>query len=259
MEIIMKYDVVIPCHPKDIENLRQTVKSLKHLANKRKIYIISPTAIYLGEDLEYFNIEDKSFDKLFTIEMIKERWQKECSHFAYRASWIYQQLIKLYVFKVITDLTENFIFLDSDTMILQSLDFDTKKFQYSIPAENHIPYKDNYKKMTGFHAQNFSFISHHMMFKKEYLNELISHVENLHQKTFVEVLLDSIDYTIQSPFAEQEIYGNWMYEKHKDICEYRQLKSIDIAYIPNDEQLKQLGMFFNFASSHAWIRGIEAR
>jgi hypothetical protein len=253
------YDVVIPCHPKDAQNLEQTIKSLKHISNKRKTYVISPSFIDLNIDDEYKIILDNNFDKYFSVDKIKIRWQKEFPNFAYRASWIYQQLIKLFCFKVIEDLTESFVFLDSDTMILRDLNFKTDKFQYSIPTENHYPYKQNYNKMTGLNAQNFSFICHHMMFKKEYLNELINHVENLHNRSFFEVLLDSIDYTNQSPFAEQEIYGNWVYEKHNDICEHRQLKTTNINFIPNDEQLKELSNHFDMVSSHAWLRGIEAR
>jgi len=257
--ILDKFDIVIPCHPKDKDNLIQSVKSLRNLSNKRKVYIISPDKIDLGIPDEYNYISDSSFDKYFTIEQIKQRWITECPHFAYRASWIYQQLIKLFSYKVIEDLTESFLFLDSDTMILKDIDFNTSKFQFSIPQENESCYKKCYKYMTSLNAENFSFISHHMMFKKEYLNELISYIERLHNKDFFNVLLDSMDYTIQSPFSEWELYGNWVFRNHSEICECRQLKAIDINYIPNDEQMKELGKQFDLVSSHAWIRGIQAK
>jgi hypothetical protein len=257
--ILNKFDIVIPCHPKDKESLVQAVKSLRNLSKKRKIYIISPDKIDLGIQDEYNYISDSLFDTYFTICEIKKRWLIECPKFAYRSSWIYQQLIKLFCYKVIEDLTESFIFLDSDTMILRDINFDTNKFQFSIPKENHIPYKQSYKYMTGLNAENFSFISHHMMFKKEYLDEMINYIENLHGKKFFEILLDSIDYRIASGFAEQELYGNWVYCKHREICEYRQLKSSDVNYIPSDEQMKTLSQQFDLVSSHAWIRGIEAK
>lgn len=252
------FDIVIPCHPKDRDTLVQAVKSLRNLSNKRRIYIISPEKIDLGIPDEYYHISDSVFDPYFTIAEIKKRWLAEYPHFAYRASWVYQQLIKLFCYKVIDDLTESFIFLDSDTMVLRDINFDTDKFQYSIPHENHIPYKQSYKYMTGLDAQNFSFIFHHMMFKKEYLDELIQHIESLHNNKFLNVLLDSLDYTTQSPFAEQELYGNWVYEKHNEICELRQLQSRDLNFIPDDEQMKLLSQLFDLVSSHAWIRGIEA-
>lgn len=254
-----KFDVVIPCHPKDSQNLTQTVKSLRNLKDKNRTYIISPSPIDLNIPDEYYNISDSEFDNLFTINQIKERWTRECEKFAYRSSWVYQQLIKLFCYQKIQDLTECFLFLDSDTMIARNIDFDINKFQYSIPQENHQYYKNSYKKMTGLDAQNFSFISHHMMFKKEYLSEMISHIENLHNDTFFNVLLNSIEYDTQSPFAEQEMYGNWMYEKHNDLCECRQLKMTDIGAIPTDLQLIRLGVDYDLVSSHAWLRGIEAR
>jgi hypothetical protein len=238
--ILNNFDIVIPCHPKDKENLVQTVKSLRNLSNKRKIYIISPDKIDLGVTDEYHYISDSSFDTYFTVHEIKKRWLTECPKFSYRSSWIYQQLIKLFCYKVIEDLTESFIFLDSDTMILRDINFDTNKFQFSIPQENHIGYKKSYKCMTGLDAENFSFIYHHMVFKKEYLDEMVNYIEKLHGKKFFEVLLDSIDYTDPSAFAEQELYGNWVYAKHREICEHRQLKSSDINYIPSDEQMKMI-------------------
>jgi hypothetical protein len=82
---------------------------------------------------------------------------------------------------------------------------------------------------------------------------------NLHNDTFFNVLLNSMEYDTQSPFAEQEMYGNWMYEKHNDLCERRQLKMTDIGAIPTDLQLIRLGVDYDLVSSHAWLRGIEAR
>lgn len=254
-----EFDIVIPCHPKDSDNLIQTIKSLRNLSKKRKIYVISPLEINLNLEDQYLHIKDCLFDKYFTIDEIKKRWLTEYPSLAYRSSWIYQQLIKLFSYKVIDDLTESFIFLDSDTMILRDINFDTDKFQFSIPQENHIPYKISYKYMTGLDAENFSFIFHHMMFKKQYLDEIINHVESLHGKSFVDVVLDSIDYSQSSAFAEQELYGNWVYTKHREICELRQLKSTNLNFIPNDDQMKFLSRDFDLVSSHAWIRGIEAR
>ena len=253
------FDIVIPCHPKDSINLSQCIKSLRNLSLKRKVYVISPEKIDLEIPDTFEHVEDSVFDDLFTIKQIRERWEKEYSHFAYRSSWVYQQLLKLFCYQKIEDLTESFLFLDSDTMILKDIPFDTNKFQYSIPQENHQAYKNSYRKMTGLEAQNFSFISHHMMFKKEYLEEMIRHVESLHNQTFLKVLLESIEYNTQSPFAEQEIYGNWVYEKHNDICEQRQLKSRDINFIPNEGQIQELSQHFDLVSSHAWLRGIEAK
>jgi|TARA_R100000482_G_C5094117_1_gene132329 hypothetical protein len=254
-----KFDIVIPCHPKDSDNLRQTIKSLKNLSNKGDIYVISPEPINLNIADEYHHVSDSVFDDMFTIDEIKERWAKENTQFSYRASWIYQQLLKLFCYKKIEHLTESFMFLDSDTMILRDIDFDTDKFQYSIPQENHMSYKKTYNKMTGLEAENFSFICHHMMFKKEYLDELVSHVENLHGDSFFNVMLNSMEYDNQSPFAEQEMYGNWVYAKHNEICEYRELKTKDVGFIPSDFQLIAMASDFDMVSSHAWLRGIEAR
>ena len=254
-----KFDIVIPCHPKDSQNLRQVIKSLKNLSNKGDVYIISPEVIDLQIKEEYKCINDSEFDDLFTIQQIKDRWIQKDSQFAYRSSWVYQQLLKLFCHRKIENLTDSFLLLDSDTMILRDIDFDVNKFQYCIASENHIPYKVTYKNMTGFEAENFSFIYHHMMFNKKYLDEFIDHVETLHKSSFFDALLNCMSYDNQSPFSEWDSYGNWVYRNHNDVCKQRQLKARNLNYIPNDFQMIQMSSDFDIVSSHAWMRGVEAK
>jgi len=253
------FDVVIPCSPKDNDNLKQTLRSLRNLRGWRSIYIISPEPVSLDTGVPYKEVRDSAFDSLFTLARIKARWLQEFPDMAYRSSWVYQQLLKLYCPQVIPDLLDSFLFLDSDTMVLRDLNLDPAKFQYSIPSENHTPYKENYYRLTGLTAQSFSFINHHMMYRRLYLQEIFDHVHRCHWKPFFDVLLDSLDYTIQSTMAEQEIYGNWMYFHHRDICEYRHLNTSDLNYIPSDSQLTDLAQQYDLVSSHAWLRGIENR
>lgn len=252
-----KFDIVIPCHPKDKDVLHKSIQSLSKLSNKQNVYIVSPAKIDIDEN--FFYINDNEFDEHFTISKIKERWTKECSRFAYRASWIYQQLIKLYAHKVIKNLSKSYLILDSDTIVTNDLHIDPDKFQYCIAKENHQPYKTTFNKLTKINALNFSFIYHHMLFTKNIVEELLNYVEKLHKKSFVDALLDSMSYDNQSPFSEWDTYGNWVYLNHYKICVHRQLRSTDLCYIPNENQLQVLSKNFDLVSSHGWLRGIEAQ
>jgi len=256
---VNNFDVIIPCHPKDEIILTRVIKSLDCLSNKRSVYIISPSKIDLKiSNDKYTLIYDKDFDHLFTIDQIKTAWNNKFPHFAYRASWIYQQLLKLHAHKIIKNLSESYLALDADTIVLNDLHIDTNKFQYCIAKENHAPYKKTYWNLTKKQPVDFSFIYHHMVFNQSILNEFLEYVELLHAKPFCEALLDSMSYDNQSPFSEWDSYGNWIYSNHSEICEHRQLRSSDLHFIPDDNQINELSNYFDLISSHGWLRGIEA-
>lgn len=253
------FDIVIPCHPKDKDSLILTLNSLKNLEDFRKVYIITPSDIDLDLDLEITQIHDNKFDHLFTISQIKKRWLEINPSLAYRSSWIYQQLLKIFCHEIIYDICDNYLVIDSDTIVTRPIFFDLSKFQYCIASENHYPYKEIFTKITNQKSKDFSFVYHHMMFNKKYLQELVNYVEKLHDKSFFNTLLDNLNYFESSCFSEWDLYGNWMMNNHPEVCQHRQLKAKNIPFIPNDEHLAFFSKYLDLVSSHAWLRGIEAK
>ena len=49
-------------------------------------------------------------------------------HILYRTKWVYQQFLKLYAFKVIPELSDSYVLVDSDTIFLRDIPFDSDKF-----------------------------------------------------------------------------------------------------------------------------------
>jgi len=248
-------DFVFPCHEKDIVVLDIAINNIKTFFPNSNIYLISPTDLKIKNTIQYF---DNQFNNLFTLEQIKNKWSSVNNNLAHRSHWIYQQLLKLHCQNIIFELKNNYVVIDADCIFLKHISFKENVFYYNVANEYHKPYITTYNKiMKNNYVPKFSFISHHMIFNKNYLNEMINSIQNIHNKKFVEVLLDCIDYNENSSFSEWDLYGNWMILNHSDVSEHRQLNWIDLPFIPDKNSLKQLSGIYDFVCPHAWMRGIE--
>jgi hypothetical protein len=254
MEVI---DFVIPCHPKDIETVELGVYSIQKLSCSNNVYLISPEDLKLKGTIQ---ILDREFDSYCSLNIIKEIWKEKNERLSYRSSWIYQQLLKLNTHKIISDLTESYVIVDADTFIISDVDFDPNIFQYCIASEYHKPYLETYEKiMKRKPNSGFSFIYHHMVFNKKFVQELIDYIEKIHNKKLFDVIVDNINYNEASTFSEWDLYANWMWDNHKDLCVNRQLKYACTNNIPTKKSLDELQIKtdIDIMSAHAWIRGIE--
>ncbi|MFZ9376530.1 MAG: hypothetical protein ACO25K_05360 [Candidatus Fonsibacter ubiquis] len=250
-------DFIIPCHKKDFPSLELSVNGIKNnISNVNEIYIISKEnpqiedTIYISEE-KYLPYVDK--------KKIKEIWLEKNPKLEYRSKWIYQQFLKLLSFKVIPELTSSYVVVDSDTIFLNDICFDQNKFYYSIAEEYHIPYLNPIKVLLGINDTiGFSCISHHMVFNKTKLNQLIDSIEKrFSETTFVESVLNILDYNESSCFSEWDLYANYMLLNHPNFCENKQLKWKNISFIPTKKDLAIFKLNYDFVSCHAYDRGIE--
>jgi hypothetical protein len=200
----MDYTVLIPVGPNDVaffkENFEITRKNISS-----EIVIITKDLVeiegckILTEDKFPFSIKD--FEK-----------------FGDRAGWYFQQLLKIYA-PIILNL-DNFVIIDADTIILKQIDFfKDNKINFNFGSEYHNPYFQHMKKVFGLDKQvNVSGICHLMPMKKFIVEDLISKVELLHQKTFWKVMIDNVDV--------KDYYGSGM-------SEYEMLFNFTIKYHPS--------------------------
>jgi hypothetical protein len=159
-------DIVITFHSKDAKILPYTIKGLDNIQNKGNIYLIT------NEDPKIENtifIDEKIFP--FKKDELIQYIGEENAH---RAGWYYQQLLKLYAFKVIQNLSENFIIVDSETVFLNNVSFvQDDKLLFATSTENHQPYFDHinclFKGTLKKQFPDKSGIVHHMVFSKKYL------------------------------------------------------------------------------------------
>ena len=250
-------DFVIPCHPKDFPSLALSVDGIKNnITSVNKIFVVAKKNPQLDDVI---HIEEEKYSPHITKEGIKKIWSLKNPTLVYRSKWVYQQFLKLLTAKVIRELTESYVVVDSDTIFLRDVVFDKQKFYYCIAEEYHKPYLQPIKILLNTEKTiGFSCISHHMIFNKEKLNEMINFVEkSFDGESFSESILSILDYDEASCISEWDLYANYMLLNHPEICENRQLTWKDISYIPTEDDLKVLKNDYDFVSCHAYRRGIE--
>ena len=248
-------DFVIPCHQKDFPSLKLCVNGIKNISCRNKIYIISDQDPKI-EGTIY--ISERKFDGFILKEDIKLIYSNKNPNLIYRSKWIYQQFLKLLCVNVIEDLTDSFVVVDSDTIFLRDVHFDSHLFFYSKAEEYHIPYLNPIKILLNTERTiGFSCINHHMIFNKEKIISMVNEIENRFNKEFSTIILEIIDYNEISSFSEWDLYANYMITNYSDICFQRQLNWIDIPFIPNTTALEQFAKDYDFVSCHAHKRGIE--
>lgn len=252
-------DIVI-CHgPNDHNILDLNLKFNKKNIIHRNIYIITYDSNLKRDDCIIIHESALPFkDKI--IEMFSTEKK--------RHGWYFQQLIKLYAKDIISDLSEYYLTIDCDTMFIKPTLF----FEDNIPLYNfattpiHKPYFEHMKRLHTDLKQvsNMSGISHHMIFNKNYLNDMFSKVEKEYNKNnstnlkFWEIFLYCIDKKefSGSGASEYELYFNYIQlyypneYKLRKITWDEQLSTIKDINDYNCESSKH-----NYISCHHWRNG----
>tara|TARA_B100000214_G_C23915310_1_gene603360 strand:- start:143 stop:961 length:819 start_codon:yes stop_codon:yes gene_type:complete len=213
----MNFDIFVTAGPNDFGIVKNSIKN-----NQRKIDGLNKT--YLFSEFKNFNFdfaEDVSKDFFpFSKEEVEDRVVNKS-----RAGWIYQQLLCLY-YPYLQKNSEYTLVIDSDVFFTKDINFfEGEKGIFTVGYENHQPY---FKHMNDLHPKikkvdNFSGISHHMLFKKTILESLFELVENYHNKEFYKSYIDLLDPNENSPSADYEIYYNYALNFYKESYTTREL------------------------------------
>jgi len=229
-------DVVIPTHIKDTETLELCIEHVKkNVMNLNKVYIVSKDR--LSDNAEWIPESDFPFSLNDVIDIIGESW---------RTTWYYQQVLKFYVHEACEDVLDDYLIVDSDTMLLRPVDFidevmNVVYFNYSL-SERCLPYYEHMSKLvpTLGTTDEKSGVTHSMVFSRDVLNDLKGTVESIHSKSLWEMFLEitlspyttvvgdqSINGTGRA--SEYELYFNYIRRFHPDRVKLRKLNSI-LAY-----------------------------
>ena len=250
-------DFVIPCHPKDFPSLKICVTSIKeNISIVNRIFIICNDNPNIDGVIHF---PEQNYGEFIDREKIAEKFRQHCPNLLYRTKWIYQQFIKLFSAKVISELTDSYVIVDSDTVFLKDISFNPDKFYYCKAEEYHKPYLEPIKKLFDVEETiGFSTICHHMIFHKKTLNEMIENVKKTFKSdSFFDTVLSTLDYTESSCMSEWDLYANYMLLNYPEMCQQRQLIWEDISFIPVKSHLEEFKEQFDFVSCHAYKRGIE--
>lgn len=215
------YDVVIPFHKKDHLVLPYCILSLKQNAEGLgKIFIVS------AEDPEEEGCEWISET---TFPFTKEDVLAEIPD-ASRTGWYFQQLLKLCAFHVIKTDTPYLLIFDSDCIMKKPVSF----FEEGHPvfATGLTEYTESYfihmnKVIPGLGRQipEVTGVTHHSLFSREIINELLTRIERIHGNPWWKVLLANVSPTSYfAGMAEYEIYFNYCLAYHPGLYKLRPLK-----------------------------------
>lgn len=253
----LELEIFIPCIEKDLKilelNIKNIYKFLKHPI--KRINIVSPN-----------NKIIVNFCKKNKINFIDENeiLKNDKNKFSYtvndidRSGWLYQQLLK-YSFDSFSE-TENYLVIDADTILTKSQVYEYNgKLVLLMSDEYHIPYFENYYKLTGLIPKsNLSSVAHSMIFNKEILKKLKSHIEKINNLNWIDSIIKNIDKKELSGFSEYETYGLWVIENFNDlyIREYffnKSLKMNQLKYLTklSDNQNNEI---LRSVSFHKYIK-----
>ena len=213
------FDIVIPVGPNDKSVIEQQITyTKKNVIGYRNIYLIcvDPSIVIDG----CITIDENIFP--FNVETVSKYHGK-----LQRNGWYLQQLLKLYAGKIIPDILDKYLVIDSDTFFLKPTTFvENDKCLYNYGTEYHIPYFDHMKKLDEDLIKvyaNKSGICHHMIFETKYIDELIAHIEKKHNDIFYNIFLKEVIDKNGSGASEYEIYFNYMLKYHPDKLIIREL------------------------------------
>lgn len=222
------FDIVIPVGPNDMNVVEEQVKYTKNnVIGARNIYLICKKDLNIEGTT---TILEKDFP--FDVETVRKYHGKTVKN-----HWYYQQLLKLYSWKVIPDILDRFLVIDCDTFFIKPTRFLKEgKCLYNYSNEYHTPYFDHMKSLDPVFEKMFknkSGICHHMLFEVKYVKEIFELIEKRHNIEFYHAFLKCVipEEFATSGASEYEIYFNYMFKKHPEKVEIRQLKWTDSGKI----------------------------
>jgi hypothetical protein len=232
----MSFDIVIPLGPNEIQRFHeQLVYTKKNIIGYRNIYIITSNFNIKFDDC--IMIDENIFPFKQFISSYFEKYNGKNN----RNGWYFQQLIKLYA-GYIEGILDNYLALDADVFFLKPTEFMTNdnKPIFSTSSEHNVPYfthmnllDSNFKK---YHKD--SGICHHMLFNKNYINEIFNIVETNHNIPFWQVFILSVNEHTkheinvdESGASEYELYFNYMFKNYNDNIIIRNLNWKNISKI----------------------------
>jgi hypothetical protein len=239
-------DFYVTLHEKDLDVFRLSIDSIfENIPVVNRVFVVTKC---MTKDVMYRDKVIKVFEpELFgevSYNQIFERFEKSKKIPGSRAGWVWQQLLKLNADLIVKDISECFIAQDADLIWKKPQSWTTilnnVEGILGIESGHHPPYAHFYQRlMKKPYELNFSTIRHHAVFKTKHLKSLRRHIEAIHNASFEESILNSLDYFENSNMSEYDLYSNWLFHASsgaKDHVYQLQLNWKDINHIPDSSQ-----------------------
>lgn len=226
-----EYKLVILCTESTIDNVIQYMTVWNRFLQPKSIVIIAPRVVcnilserQWGSKTEIID-EDKVCEGLSFLD-VKQMMNKLSPNnlkVEKRVGWYFQQFLKMAYCTICDD--ESYLVWDSDTVPTHEIEMKKNNLTYffDVKTEYHKPYFDTINKLfPDLNRKNeYSYISEHMIFRKDIMLEIISKIEsnsNLHGRSFWEKILWAVDkdQLSKSGFSEFETYGLYVSNYYKN-------------------------------------------
>jgi len=213
-----KFDVFLPCAPKDHMKLPYVIESVaNNIPDIGNIFIVTPTEIPS-------DIQDRISVMYYVFWDINILPGVDRSGWKYRPNWSFQQHAKLF-----QDITSDwYLTLDCDTIInreIRMFDGDTPVCWHGW-EQNVEQYFKFQREMIGIgRLADFTFIADMNLFYRPIIAEMLER-NGYTIKTFCEKSQRIIDKDCW--IGEPELYGNYCYKYHRDLYKYKQLKQAQL-------------------------------
>ena len=242
-EASKKIQVIIPTITKDYLRMRhiQPERVLKYLpvselifiGNKELCDLINEDTADKFADLPIRAVNEEELVKRQpVVDLINERVKKIDYELVspVRPGWYYQQFLKMSFSKICEG--DHYMSWDMDTVPLRNIEmFDEDKRPVFDIKNEFIPgYFKTIENLLGLKKiKEGSFISEHMVFRKDYMQEVIRAIEGspLAGTEYWEKVIEAIDEDyITLGFSEFETYGTYVTAKHPDSYSERRFRSL---------------------------------
>ena len=224
------FDAVIPFHPKDAIVLPYCIASLRANAiGLRNIYVISEEnpeeegAIWISETSPSFPFTKASVQAILGSTNGRE-------------GWYYQQLLKLYAYRVIPGCLPRLLLFDSDIVLNRpTLFVDASGVAiFDISVQEVPEYFEHAQRVLGptfkrvISDTKVSGIADHMLVQAHILDDLLSRIEAHAGRPAWEALIAAVDPACKdkSGMSEFEIYFNFALQHYPNGHGVRELKKV---------------------------------
>ncbi len=251
------FPCMIPSLPQDYHRTKMHYHRLFECLDISKIVFVGPpeleecvdtdykNGIYGDNTVEYLNERDMlSFDavKNALVKQLSENSKVGTSS----TGWYYQQFLKMLFANYFED--EYYLCWDADTIPLRRIDMFSEdgKPYFDVKSECQGRYFNTINKLFGFSKIiEKSFVSEHMLFKKDYMLDMIAEIEKTDfegERFFEKILSAAGNENIELGFSEFETYGTWVAMRHTAAYKLRNWKSfrntnffIDISNLTQED------------------------
>ena len=226
-------------------------KNLMH--PKKNIYIItqrSENVIKLIQNLGAIFIDEINFTNISKDKINYYHRGKD------RSGWLFQQFLNYAAVMSLGDCEYKFC-INSDTILSKKQIFIKKnKIIFNASNDYQKEYFDIAVKLLKLKkVSKFSFTSHHMLYKRSVMNEMLKTIEKNFNLLWHDAILNNVNKNVMSCHSEFETYAQFFYNHHRKImkieywCNKTVFKHTKIDNLFNH-------FFYKSISFHSWAKNL---